>query len=65
MYFLFQIDSIKTIKLLFMLQNFDLAEVNERNQRIQCLYSQELVVIVDAADIYDVAHILFPPFIKV
>ena len=64
-YLLFQVDAVEAVKFLFMLQNLDILEVDECHQRVQCLYSQELVVIVDAADIYDVAHILFPPFIKV
>ena len=60
-YLFFQVDAIETIEFLFMLQNFDLTEVDECHQQVQCFYSQELIVIVDAADIYDVAHILLPP----
>ena len=38
-YLLFQVDAVETIELLFMLQNFDLTEVDKRNQRVECFYS--------------------------
>ena len=64
-YLLFQVNAIEAVKFLFMLQDLDIFEIYERDQRIERFNPQELIVIVDAADIYDVAHILFPPFIKV